>query len=70
MDSDEKGEILVQLRRITKLLVIIATKDKKQKDQIAILSRTGFQPKDIADLLGTTPNNVSVTLSDIRKKKR
>lgn len=70
MDSDKKGEILAQLNRITKLLVIIATKDQKQREQIEILSRTGFQPKDIADLLGTTPNNVSVTLSDIRKKKK
>lgn len=70
MDSDEKGEITAQLNRITKLLVIIATKDQKQREQIEILSRTGFQPKDIADLLGTTPNNVSVTLSDIRKKKK
>jgi DNA-binding NarL/FixJ family response regulator len=70
MHSDETGEIPAQLKRITKLLLIIATKDQKQREQIEILSRTGFQPKEIADLLGTTPNNVSVTLSDIRRKKR
>jgi len=66
-----KGEaILQELQRITKLLVLIATKDQAQKDQIATLSSIGFQPKEIANLLGTTPGTVSVTLSTIRKKAK
>jgi DNA-binding CsgD family transcriptional regulator len=40
-----------------------------QRDQIAALARVGFTPKETAELLGTTPNTVSVYLSAIRKEK-
>lgn len=43
---------------------------KKQKEQIKALHKAGFSPSLIALILGTTSNTVSVTLSDIRKKKK
>lgn len=70
MNDSKAEEILQELQRITKLLILIATKDQAQKDQIATLSGIGFQPKEIASLLGTTPGTVSVTLSTIRKKAK
>jgi DNA-directed RNA polymerase specialized sigma24 family protein len=70
MNESKEDEILQELQRITKLLVLIATKDQSQRDKIAALSSVGFQPKEMADLLGTTANTVRVTLSDIRKKAR
>lgn len=70
MNNFKKEAILQELQRITKLLVLIATKDQAQKDQIATLSSIGFQPKEIANLLGTTPGTVSVTLSTIRQKTK
>lgn len=69
--NDSKGEeILQELQRITKLLALTVTKGQIQKDQIVALSGIGFQPKEIAELLGTTPHTVSVTLSDIKKKTK
>jgi len=68
MNGSKEEEILQELRRISKLLVLTATKDQTQKDKIILLSRIGFEPKDIANLIGTTPGTVSVTLSIIKKR--
>jgi DNA-binding CsgD family transcriptional regulator len=70
MNGLKEDEILQELRRISKLLVLTATKDQTQKDRIVLLSRIGFEPKDIASLLGTTPGTVSVTPSIIKKKAK
>jgi len=70
MNVPKEEEILQELRRISKLLVLTATKDQTQKDMIVLLSRIGFEPKDIASLLGTTPGTVSVTLSVIKKRAK
>ena len=70
MNGPKEEEILQELRRISKLLVLTVTKEQTQKDRIALLSSIGFQPKEIADLLGTTPGTVSVTLSIMKKKGR
>lgn len=65
----EKGqELLPELRRITKLVALIATKDQNQTERIQILSSAGFPPADIADIVGTTPNTVNVTLARLRKR--
>jgi transcriptional regulator len=42
---------------------------EKQKEQVAVLSDAGFKPKDIADILRTTSNSVSVALTAIRKER-
>jgi DNA-binding NarL/FixJ family response regulator len=38
-----------------------------QKDKIFFLSRAGISTKEIADILGTTSNTVSVAVSNARK---
>ncbi len=38
-----------------------------QKDQIVLLAAAGLKPKQIADLLGTTPGTVSVRLAEAKK---
>ena len=38
-----------------------------QRERIAFLSKAGLGPKAIADILGTTPNNVSVALAKMKK---
>ena len=70
MNEAGENEILQELRRISKLLALTITQELKQKDKIKLLSGVGFQPKDIADLIGTTSHTVSVTLSEIRKKAK
>ena len=39
-----------------------------QKDKIIQLYKIGLQPKEIANILNTTSNSVSVTLSNARKE--
>lgn len=59
--------------KLVKLLALYLIQGQQQSDQIDLLSRAGFKPAEIADLLGTTPNTVSVALSTqraARKKKR
>jgi len=48
--------------RLTNLLALFLVKGMKQADQIDTLSRVGFKPAEVAALLGTTGNTVSVTL--------
>jgi DNA-binding CsgD family transcriptional regulator len=68
MSESKENEILQELRRISKLLALTITRELKQKEKIELLASIGFQPKEIADLIGTTPGTVSVALVDIRKK--
>ena len=63
-------ELLEELKRITKILILIAIEGKTQREQIKVLDSIGYTPKDIAELLGTTSNTVRVTLVDIRKKTK
>jgi DNA-binding CsgD family transcriptional regulator len=66
--TNREDEILDELKKVTRLLSVIATRGLSQRDQIAALARVGFSPKQTAELLGTTANTVSVYLSAIRKE--
>ena len=68
--SENNIEIIEELRQIKKLLMVIATKNEEQKDQVRILSNAGFQPKEIAELIGTTANTVRVTLNRIKSETK
>lgn len=63
-------EVANKLDTLIRLTAIGLFTDKTQKEKIELLGTAGLQPKEIADLLGTTSGTVSVTLSGIRKKKR
>jgi hypothetical protein len=58
---------LDQMLRLAALQVVA---NMKQVQAIQILSIAGFERKLIADLLGTTPNTVSVTLAKARARQR
>jgi len=60
-------DVLARLDRVVRLLTILVTKDMTQREQVQLLSSIGLGPKEIATLIGTTPNTVSVTLSAIRR---
>jgi DNA-binding CsgD family transcriptional regulator len=71
--NDHSAEILERLDQIFKMLAIVATGDLRQRDRIALFSKVGLSPKQIAELLGTSSNTVRVELVSIRKnlgKKR
>jgi DNA-directed RNA polymerase specialized sigma24 family protein len=66
--ANDNQEILTELKRMNKLLALLATQGKSQNDKIVLLAQLGFGPKEISELLGTTSNVVSVTLHKLRKK--
>lgn len=69
--KDEVGyRIIERLNLLVKLSALNFLKDKEFKEQVRVLSDIGLQPKEIAEILGKTPNNVRVTLSMIRKGKK
>jgi len=69
--DDRQFEVIVsKLDSVLKILAINATQGKNLKEQVALLNSLGFQPRQIADMLGKTPNHISVTLHDLRKEKK
>jgi DNA-binding NarL/FixJ family response regulator len=58
------------VRRLDILIRLIATgacADRTQKEKIMILSSAGLSSREIADFLGTTPNTVSVQISQLKR---
>lgn len=69
--TGKEGNILAdKLDTLIHLVSVAISQDKTQREQIAVLNSAGLGPKIIAEILDTTPNNVSVTLSGLRKAKR
>ena len=57
-------------RKIANLLALVVTQDKKQADAILTLGAAGFSASEIAALLRTTTNTVSVRLSQAKAKRK
>jgi len=68
-DSSPENATLVS-QRIANLLALLLVTGKPQPEQISLLSAAGYTSGEIARLIGTTRNTVSVTLSQRRKGKR
>lgn len=58
-----------QIERLTRLLALMVVKGESQTEKIKVLAGAGFASGEIAELLGTTANTVSVTLHKLRAKK-
>ncbi len=63
-------ELSNKLDMLTRLSALSLVSGKEQSDQFILLSKAGFQPKVIAELVGATANAVSIVLSRHRKKTR
>ncbi len=59
----ERLDILIKLQAQSMTMNI-----EGQKAKGLFLYKAGLQPKLIADIIGTSPNSVSVMLSNARKK--
>ena len=70
MGQDGDFELSDKMDRMLRLVGMIAVNGLSQTEQIATLSRCGFSPKEIADVVGTTANTVRVALVSIRKAGR
>jgi len=66
---DQSDGLTVFESRLVSLLALLLVQERKQPEQIALLNRAGFRSAEIAALLGTTRNTVSVQLS-IQKRER
>ena len=64
-----RDEVGGKLDSILRLLAVMATKEMKQRDQIALLNRAGLPPRTIAEIVGTSSNTVRVELVSIRKAR-
>lgn len=62
-------QILKKLDTIIKLLAANSFKDKDLNEKVLLMSKLDLQPKEIAELLGKTPNSIRVMLSRMRKRK-
>ena len=56
--------------KLINLLALQLVQERRQSDQISLLHRAGFQSVEIAALLGTTRNTVSVELSVQKREKK
>ena len=66
----ENKELLNAIREVSMLLSVYVKRGVSQMTLIKELSDAGFQPKRIAELIGTTPNNVRVALHKVKTNKR
>lgn len=64
------AEISEKLDKMLRLLAVNAVKEiTKEQEKIELLDSLGFRPIEIAKLLNKSPDNISVQLNIIRKKK-
>lgn len=68
--DENQSEAGKHLQRISNLLGLLAVKEEPQAGKIVTLSAVGFSPIEIAGLVGTTLNTVSVTLSQQKAAKQ
>jgi DNA-binding CsgD family transcriptional regulator len=61
--------IEAKLEHMLRLAALQMTANMKQAQAIQLLNSAGLERKLIADLLGTTPNTVSVTLAKAKAKQ-
>ena len=62
-------ELINEIKKMNKLLVISILQGKTQSECILLLKRVGFGQTEIAELVGTTPNTVNSTIQKAKKKK-
>lgn len=71
MATDLNKEILEKLDTLVRLQALaLVSRFESSKERILFLGKTGLGPKEIADLLQTTPNHVNVTLSKERASRK
>jgi DNA-binding NarL/FixJ family response regulator len=62
-------ELNENVKTLVRLNALIIVSGRSQREQIHLLSKGGFSPKEIADIIGTSANTVSVELSRKRREK-
>jgi DNA-directed RNA polymerase specialized sigma24 family protein len=68
MNDNQVKIISKKIDLLIRLSALSLVMGKTQSEQIVLLNKAGFQPKEIADILGTTANTVRVSLSKTRRE--
>lgn len=68
MDEGQFQELIRRLDAIIRLMTLDVMADKPTTEQVSLLSSAGFQPKEIAHILGKTPGAVSQALYRQRRQ--
>ena len=70
MDQKQFDTVTDKMDKMTKLLAVLVMRGiEREQEKIDLLDTLGFRPVEIAKMLNKSPENVSVVLSNIRKKK-
>lgn len=67
------GDLKALTKRVDMLIKLVGVglvAGKTQREQIKLLSKAGLQPREIAELVGTSPNTVRVELAVMRKARK
>ena len=70
MNEDNLKQIAERLGQIVRLLATRTIEGKKQNEAITLLGAAGLDRNLIAEILGTTPNTVSVRISQAKAQKK
>ncbi|MBN8585866.1 MAG: hypothetical protein J0M37_12300 [Ignavibacteria bacterium] len=68
--DNSNSSVIERLNILIKLTAAGVIQDKNFMEQVSLLSSVGLQPREIADVLGKTPNHVSVTINALKKKNK
>jgi len=69
--AEPKGKTMDKQEELVRLLAIQVRRGSASQSEAAVeMSKAGFDPTRIAELLGTTPNTVNQALNDARKKSK
>lgn len=68
MDDNRIDQLEQKLEKLVRLSALQAIDNKPRSEQFRLLSQASFQPREIAELVGTTANTVRVELSRARKR--
>ena len=70
LDKNQFDAIIDRLDKLTKLVALqLVRGESTERDKILILSDIGFRPAEVGRLLGKSPTNISVVLTQMKKKK-
>ena len=70
MNDKQLENIGKKLDTVIKLLAFDLIRDKSVSEQIGILTKAGLKASDIADLVDRSENQVYVTQTQLKKKKK
>jgi hypothetical protein len=70
LTATRTGSLTAFESKLVNLLALHLVNERPQADQVSLLARAGFRPSEIASLVGTTPNTVSVILSKEKRERK